>query len=117
MAVPSISGSGPASPAGSPSAARPSFGEVLRTVAGPPDPRPAAFGPAAAALDRLRMVEEAQRRLDALLAEARRGRAFTAQELLCLQADAYRCAQVLDVTARATEHVVQGVKQAAATQV
>lgn len=117
MAVASISGPGPASPAGPPSAARPSFGEVLRAVTGPPRPPPAASGPAAAALDRLRIVEAAQRRLDAVLAEARRGRAFSAQELLCLQADAYRCAQVLDVTARATEHVVQAVKQAAATQV
>ena len=117
MSVAPIAGSPPAAAGGVASAARPSFGEVLRAAAEPARSRPAASWPAAAALDRLRVVEAAQRRLDAVLAEARRGRAFTAQELLCLQADAYRCAQVLDVTARATEHVVQSLKQAAATQV
>jgi hypothetical protein len=62
-------------------------------------------------------VERARLRLDAVLAAARRGETFTAQELLALQADAYRYSQTLDVASRVIEQGVQSVKQAVNTQV
>jgi hypothetical protein len=74
-------------------------------------------GPAAAALDVLGRLDGARARLDAVLAEARRGRSFSASELLCLQADAHRFAQTVEIVARAAEHGVQGVKQAVHAQV
>jgi hypothetical protein len=60
----------------------------------------------------LRDIEGARARIDALLEEARRGRTFTATELLCLQADAHRFAQTVELAARAVEHGVQGIRQA-----
>jgi len=73
--------------------------------------------PAATWTAPLRHIEGARLRLDGLLAEARRGRAFSAQELLCLQADAHRFAQSVEFTARAVEHGVQGLRQALQAQV
>jgi hypothetical protein len=94
-----------------------SFGAVLEArAAGPSLPPPKESTPSPA-LETLKAVERAQRRLDAVLEAARRGRTFTAQELLTLQAEAYRCAQTLDVAARAVEHGAQGVKQAVNAQV
>jgi hypothetical protein len=74
-------------------------------------------GPAAAWTAPLRDIEGARVRLDGLLAEARRGRAFSPQELLCLQADAHRFAQSVEFAARAVEHGVQGLRQALQAQV
>jgi hypothetical protein len=65
----------------------------------------------------LRDVEGARARIDALLEEARRGRSFSPQELLCLQADAHRFAQTVELAARAVEHGVQGLRQALQAQV
>ncbi len=62
-------------------------------------------------------IERARGRIDALLAEARRGRTFSAAELLCLQADAHRFAQSVEIAARAVEHGVQGLRQALQAQV
>jgi hypothetical protein len=69
-------------------------------------------GPGAAVLRTLDRIERARARLDAALAEARRGRSFTAAELLSLQADAHRFSETVDLLSRAAEHGVQGVKQA-----
>jgi hypothetical protein len=74
-------------------------------------------GPATNWTAPLRDIEGARVRLDGLLAEARRGRAFSAQELLCLQADAHRFAQSVEFAARAVEHGVQGLRQALQAQV
>ena len=119
-------GPSPAAPAG------PGFGAALRAAgapaapapplpAAPPVPgRPAPSQPGSAASavrEALHAIERAQRRLDAVLEAGRRGRTFTAQELLVLQAQAYRCAQTLDVASKAVEHAAQSVKQAANTQV
>jgi hypothetical protein len=70
--------------------------------------------PAQAALE---AVERARLRLDSVLEAARRGQTFTAQELLALQADAYRYSQTLDVASKVVEQGVQSVKQAVNTQV
>lgn len=76
-----------------------------------PAPSPAA-APVRAALEG---IERAQRRLDALLASARQGRTFTAQELLGLQAEAYRAVQTVDLAAKLVEQGAQAVKQAVNT--
>jgi hypothetical protein len=65
----------------------------------------------------LAAVEEARARLDAVLVEARRGRTFSAGELLALQAHAYRAAQVLEVASKVVEQGAQSVRQAVNTQV
>jgi hypothetical protein len=56
-------------------------------------------------------------RIDDMLLQARRGRAFSPQELLCLQADSHRYAQTVEFAARAVEHGVQGLRQALNAQV
>lgn len=129
---------GPAPAAGAP---RPSFGDALRARLAGPAPAPAGV-PLAGTLEALRprsaaepglarripgarppavpmlaAVEEARARLDAVLAEARRGRTFSAGELLALQAQAYRAAQVLDVASKVVEQGAQSVRQAVSTQV
>ena len=65
----------------------------------------------------LRDVEAVRARLDGMLDQARRGRTFSPQELLCLQADAHRFAQTVEFTSRAVEHGVQGLRQALQAQV
>jgi hypothetical protein len=82
---------------------------VLRPSA-PPAPRD---HPAASALAH---VERAQARLDAVLAAARAGRTFTAAELIGLQAEAYRCAQTIDLASKLVEQGAQSMKQALNTQ-
>lgn len=89
-----------------------------------PSPGPApggaapAAGPASPSLPpALRDVEAARARLDGMLDQARRGRTFSPQELLCLQADAHRFAQAVEFTSRAVEHGVQGLRQALNAQV
>jgi hypothetical protein len=62
-------------------------------------------------------IERARARLDGMLAEARRGRSFSAQELLLLQSDAHRFAQSVELASRAVEHGVQGLRQALQAQV
>ena len=94
----------PASPIAGPSAPGPS-GVVPGTSAGPTLP------------GALRDVEAMRARLDGMLAQARRGRTFSPQELLCLQADAHRFAQTVEFAARAVEHGVQGLRQALNAQV
>ena len=71
----------------------------------------------AAAPAALRDIEAARARIDGLLEQARRGRSFSPQELLCLQADAHRFAQTVELAARAVEHGVQGLRQALQAQV
>jgi hypothetical protein len=65
----------------------------------------------------LRDIEGVRARLDDMLAQARSGRSFTPQELLCLQADAHRFAQTVELAGRAVEHGVQGLRQALNAQV
>jgi len=93
---------------------RPSFGALLESAA---PARPAA--PVAQphpALAPFARVEAAQARLDAVLAAARAGRTFTAAELIGLQAEAYRCAQTVDLASKLVEQGAQSVKQALNTQ-
>ena len=94
---------------------RTSFGAMLESRAR----LRAAPGPEAAphpALSALAHVERAQARLDAVLAAARGGRTFTAAELIGLQAEAYRCAQTVDLASKLVEQGAQSVKQALNTQ-
>ncbi len=77
-------------------------------------PVPAA---APAPMRALASVERAQARLDAVLQAARSGKTFTAAELIGLQAEAYRCAQTVDLATKLVEQGAQSVKQAVNTQV
>jgi hypothetical protein len=65
----------------------------------------------------LEAVDRAGARLDGVLAAARSGRTFTAQELLGLQAEAYRTVQTVDLGAKLVEQGAQAVRQTLATQV
>ena len=90
-------------------------------VAGPPAPGPSRVGAGTSAAPTLpgalRDIEAMRARLDGMLAQARRGRTFSPQELLCLQADSHRFAQTVELAARAVEHGVQGLRQALNAQV
>jgi hypothetical protein len=107
----------PSAPAAAPARAAPRvpFGEVLQRALAPSGasrphaPRPEAGG--------LRGVEEARARLDRALAESRSGRTFSAQELLALQADAYRYQHAVEIASRVAEAGAQTVRQAVNTQV
>jgi len=81
-----------------------------------PAPSAAPFPSPGAAPAALEAVERAQRRLDAILKAARSGRTFTAQELLGLQAEAYRTVQTVDLATKLVEQGAQSVKQALNTQ-
>lgn len=92
----------------------PRFPEALG--AGPPRPTPPAAEPPRPAPAALEAVERAQRRLEVILEAARSGRTFTAQELLALQAEAYRTVQTVDLATKLVEQGAQSVKHALNTQ-
>jgi hypothetical protein len=115
MALPPIAAVA-ATPAAAPvSQTRPSFAALLESRTPFPAPVPAHTTPHPA-LSALAGVERAQARLDAVLAAARAGRTFTAAELIGLQAEAYRCAQTVDLASKLVEQGAQSVKQALNTQ-
>jgi len=105
---------GAAPPAAAPAPAPgPRFGEVLRARLAPAPPH----AQASPGLRLLQAVEGARARLDGALSEARRGRVFTAGELLALQADAYRAGQTLELASKVVEQGAQSVRQAVGAQV
>lgn len=65
----------------------------------------------------LESVDLARARLDRVVSAARSGQTFTAQELLGLQAEAYRTVQTIDLAVKVSEQGAQSVRQALATQV
>lgn len=115
----------PASAAGPAEAARAAisnpervFGEVLERAGLPCAPEVgAAATPTAPAQRLLEAVDRARARLDGVLAAARSGRVFTAQELLGLQAEAYRTVQTVDLAVKAAEQGAQSLRQALSAQV
>ncbi len=116
MPLAPVGAAGAARPAAPVSPDKPSFSALLQArtpapVASAPSHRPS---PALAALQG---VERAQRRLEGVLAAARQGRTFSAQELLGLQAEAYRVVQTVDLASKLVEQGAQSVKQALNTQV
>jgi hypothetical protein len=109
-------GAAPPAPAAS-VAPRARFGTALEARAAlRTSTAPAAAPRPGAATAALANVERAQARLDAVLAAARSGKTFTAGELLTLQAEAYRCAQIVDLGAKLAEQGAQAVRQALGTQ-
>ena len=110
----STSGASRATPGG------PGFGAILEArssrAAAPPTGGPAERL-SSAAHGGLQGIERAQVRLDALLAAARSGRTFTAQELMALQGEAYRFSQTVELSAKLVEQGAQAVKQALHAQV
>jgi hypothetical protein len=111
---------GPAAPPPAPTApASPgrSFAALLESRTPLRAPGAPAATPPSPALAALARVERAQARLDSVLAAARSGRTFTAAELIGLQAEAYRCAQTVDLAAKLVEQGAQSLKQAVNTQI
>jgi hypothetical protein len=96
---------------------RASFAALLESRSPLPAAAASPGAPPHPALSALAHVERAQARLDAVLSAARAGRTFTAAELIGLQADAYRCAQSVDLASKLVEQGAQSVKQALNTQV
>jgi hypothetical protein len=111
MALLPVGAAPPVAAAAAPSRAR--FSELLRA----PATLPASAAATSPAVRLLQGVEQARARLDAAVSEARRGRTFSAGELLALQADAYRASQSLDLASRVVEQGAQAVRQAVGTQV
>ena len=71
--------------------------------------------------DQLRAMAEsalrAEKKVDALIAAAGRGRSFSAAELIALQATVFRYSQTVEVISRAADRLVGAVKQTLGTQV
>lgn len=119
-AVASATAASPATAATGAAPCTPSFGAVMeaRASLGPPLASGPLPGRISSAVARgLETIERAQARLDGLLAAARSGRTFTAQELLSLQGDAYRYSQTVELSAKLVEQGAQAVKQALHAQV
>jgi len=106
-----------ASPAAPVAPQQASFSAHLASRSPAPPPSSAQQARPSPALAALEGVERAQRRLDDVLAAARKGRTFTAQELLGLQAEAYRVVQTVDLASKLVEQGAQSVKQALNAQV
>jgi CHAD domain-containing protein len=89
---------------------RSSFGDALRAAApaarrlDSPSPHPARAV--------LESIEQARVQVDSALAAARRGRTFTAAELLSMQAGAYRFSQTVELASKVVEGGAQAVRQA-----
>lgn len=65
----------------------------------------------------LDQVQQAQSRMDQILALAESGKSFSPAELLSLQAHVYRASQELDLAGKVVEKATNGVKQVLQTQV
>jgi hypothetical protein len=59
---------------------------------------------------------DVEREIDAVLAVAGRGGTFTAQELLALQAQAFRYSQTVEILSRATDRLLGALRQTLGTQ-
>jgi hypothetical protein len=112
-APPAFSGAAPCTP---------SFGALLEARASRSAPPPSEHPPAPPGLGTvasgaLEAIESARARLDGLLAAARSGRTFTAQDLMALQGEAYRYAQTVELSAKLVEQGAQAVSRALNAQV
>lgn len=118
MPIAPVGAAAAASPAAPVAPQQASFSALLASRSpAPPPPSSAQQARPSPALAALEGVERAQRRLDDVLAAARKGRTFTAQELLGLQAEAYRVVQTVDLASKLVEQGAQSVKQALNAQV
>jgi hypothetical protein len=86
-------------------------------------PVPAARGavpPAAGPLSWQRLADNAlaaEGRIDSMIEAGRRGKAFTASELIGLQMEVFRYSQTVEVISRTTDKIVGAFKQVLGTQV
>jgi hypothetical protein len=118
--VSAVASTTPVSPLTGAAPCGPSFGAVMEartSRAALPASQAAAGQVAVAAARALHGIERAQARLDGLLAAARSGRTFSAQELMALQGEAYRYSQAVELSAKLVEQGAQAVKQALHAQV
>ncbi|ABS24962.1 hypothetical protein [Anaeromyxobacter sp. Fw109-5] len=117
MPIAPVGAAAAASPAAPVAPQQASFSAHLASRAPAPPPSGDQRARPSPALAALEGVERAQRRLDDVLAAARQGRTFSAQELLGLQAEAYRVVQTVDLASKLVEQGAQSVKQALNAQV
>jgi hypothetical protein len=88
---------------------------------------PSASGPAASAqngplspvsLQRLANdTMKAESKMDAMIEAARKGKTFSASELLAIQVEVFRYSQTVEVISRSTDKLVGAIKQTLGTQV
>jgi hypothetical protein len=84
----------------------------------PPPPVHGAGGQLAGAVQSFaQRISEAQHQLDAVLQQARAGRAFSPAELLGLQVRVCQASQVIDLAGKAVDKAVGSVKQVLQTPV
>ena len=55
--------------------------------------------------------------MDAMIADARNGKSFSASELLAIQVEVFRYSQTVEVISRSTDKLVGAIKQTLGTQV
>ena len=60
---------------------------------------------------------KAESRMDAMIADARNGKSFSASELLAIQVEVFRYSQTVEVISRSTDKLVGAIKQTLGTQV
>jgi hypothetical protein len=125
-ATPSVSSALPSAQGTYAPPCTPSFGALLEARASrgaPPSVlHPAVGAPSGSPLGALATralagIDSARARLDDLLAAARSGRTFTAQELMALQGEAYRYSQTVELSSKLVEQGAQAVNRALNAQV
>jgi hypothetical protein len=62
-------------------------------------------------------TSKAESKMDAMIEAARKGKAFSASELLAIQVEVFRYSQTVEVISRSTDKLVGAVKQTLGTQV
>jgi hypothetical protein len=60
---------------------------------------------------------KAEDKIDAMIEAARKGKSFSANDLLVMQVEVFRYSQTVEVISKSTEKVVGGIKQTLGTQV
>ena len=60
---------------------------------------------------------KAEDKIDAMIEAARKGKTFSANDLLVMQVEVFRYSQTVEVVSKTTEKVVGGIKQTLGTQV
>jgi len=110
------SGASPIGKVGQPRPRGERFSEVLSkpTIGHGPAPSPLSANPAGELLTRL---QDGGRRLDRIIAEARKGATFRPRELLAMQAEVYRLSEEISLINKVVEEGVSSVRRVWSMQV
>jgi hypothetical protein len=108
---------------GLPSAEPSSFKAILKQTASVPEnhfaatPGPTVQETSTKAASALADIQEAQRRMEQIMALASSGRSFSPAELLSFQARVYQCSQTLDLAGKVIDKAGGGLRQVLQTQI